>query len=185
MPKQKTTASKVPSKAKADAKSEKDKPKKKKRTLVTAKRPTKAKDGVSQADKKTIRYKPGTVALRDIKAYQKKSDCLLQKAPFQRIVREIVGDIDTSLRMAPQSLIALQEAAEAYLVGIYEDANMCAIHANRVTLLRKDMELARRIRGDGNRDFVDHMPKDGGEEFLSLPYYTEAKPKPKKSKKQE
>ena len=68
------------------------------------------------------------------------------------------------------ALIALQEATEAYLVGIFEDTQLCAIHAKRVTVYKKDMELARRIRGDDMLDYRDTMPKGGNENFLSLPY---------------
>lgn len=73
---------------------------------------------------------------------------LLPRQPFQRLVKEIVHSHDNEFRLQAQALIALQEATEAYLVGIFEDANMCAIHANRKTLLRKDLLLARRLRGD-------------------------------------
>ena len=66
--------------------------------------------------------------------------------------------------------MALQEAAEAYLVGIFADTNLCALHANRVTVMKKDMELARRIRGDENWDYVDRQQKSGHEHFDMLPY---------------
>ena len=68
---------------------------------------------------------------------------------------------------------ALQEAAEAYLVGLFEDTNLCAIHANRKTVMKKDMDLARRIRGDRNIDYRDMQPKTGDEVFLQLPYRTD------------
>ena len=64
----------------------------------------------------------------------------------------------------------MQESAEAYLTGIFEDSNLCALHANRVTVMKKDMELAKRIRGDSLRDWTDQMPKAGNEVFNSLPY---------------
>jgi hypothetical protein len=70
-------------------------------------------------------------------------------------------------------MIALQEAAEAYLVGIFEDSNLCAIHANRVTVQKKDMLLAYRIRGESYRDYVDHMPSKEDENLYQLPYYNE------------
>ncbi len=97
---------------------------------------------------KKQRYRPGTVALREIRRYQKTSDLLIKKAPFQRLVREIAESIRPDMRFQRTSVMALQEAAEAYLVGLFEDTNLCAIHANRVTIMPKDIQLARRIRGD-------------------------------------
>ena len=82
-------------------------------------------------------------------------------------------EYDADLRFASQALIALQEATEAYLVGVFEDSQLCAIHAKRVTVMKKDLELARRIRGDDRHDYLDHMPKYGNEEFIQLPYYNE------------
>ena len=100
-----------------------------------------------QAIKKGHRYRPGTVALREIRKYQKSTDMLLRKAPFQRLVEEIVGQIG-SFRMQSTAILALQEVTEAYLTHLFEDTNLCAIHAKRVTITVKDMQLARRIRGD-------------------------------------
>ena len=97
--------------------------------------------------KKAHRYRPGTVALREIRKFQKSTNLLLRKAPFQRLVREIAHDFKSDLRFQGTAVIALQEAAEAFLVGLFEDTNLCALHANRVTILPKDMQLARRIRG--------------------------------------
>jgi len=131
-----------------------------------AKKTAPASKGAKKAgEKKKIRFRPGTVALREIKRYQRDTKCQLRRAPFQRLVRSIAGNIDNDLRFQAQSLMALQEASEAYLVGIFEDANLCAIHANRVTLMKKDMDLARRIRGDANNDHRDTMPKSGDEHF--------------------
>ena len=98
--------------------------------------------------KKPHRYKPGTVALREIRKYQKSTDLLMRKLPFQRLVREIAQDYKTDLRFQSNAVLALQEAAEAYLVSLFEDTNLCAIHAKRVTIMQKDMHLARRIRGE-------------------------------------
>jgi histone H3 len=71
------------------------------------------------------------------------------QAPFQRLVREIAQDFKTDLRFQGSAVLALQEAAEAYLVvGLFEDTNLCAIHAKRVTIMPKDIQLARRIRGE-------------------------------------
>jgi histone H3 len=96
--------------------------------------------------KKSHRFKPGTVALREIRRYQKSSELLIRKLPFQRLVREIAQDFKTDLRFQHAAVQALQEAAEIYLVGLFEDTNLCAIHAKRVTIMPKDMQLARRIR---------------------------------------
>ena len=161
MPKGKNTASKVGSKAAKGAAMKKQ-----------SKKTAPAKGGIKKADgdKKKIRFRPGTVALREIKRYQKSNSLLLPRAPFQRLVRSICSGIDSDLRFQAHALQALQESSEAFLVGLFEDANLCAIHANRVTIMKKDMELARRIRGDANHDFTDHMPKTGDENFLQLPY---------------
>mgnify|MGYP006101209417 CR=1 FL=1 len=93
------------------------------------------------------RYKPGTVALREIRRYQKSTEMLIKRLPFQRLVREIAQDVRTDLRFQATALMALQEAAEAHLVGLFESTNLCAIHASRQTIMPKDMQLARRIRG--------------------------------------
>jgi histone H3 len=98
--------------------------------------------------KKPHRFRPGTVALREIRRYQKSTELLIRKAPFQRLVREIAQDFKTDLRFQSTSVYALQEASEAYLVGLFEDTNICAIHAKRVTIMPRDIHLARRIRGE-------------------------------------
>ena len=98
--------------------------------------------------KKPHRYRPGTVALREIRRYQKSSDLLVRKLPFQRFVREVAQDFKSECRFQSTAMLALQEAAEAYHVGLFEDANLCAIHAKRVTIMPKDIQLARRIRGE-------------------------------------
>ncbi|KAI1375759.1 histone-fold-containing protein [Hypoxylon crocopeplum] len=96
------------------------------------------------------RYRPGTVALREIRRLQNSTDLLLRKLPFSRLVREIaltMRPVDEGMRWQSQAILALQEAAEAFLVHLFEDANLCAIHARRVTIMQKDIQLARRIRG--------------------------------------
>ena len=98
--------------------------------------------------KRPHRYRPGTVALREIRRYQKSVEPVLRRLPFQRLVREIMQDYRKDLRVQSSALGALQEAAEAYMVGLFEDTNLCAIHAKRVTIMTKDMQLARRIRGE-------------------------------------
>ena len=94
------------------------------------------------------RFRPGIMALREIRHYQKSSALLIRKLPFQRLVREIAQDFKTDLCFQAVAILCLQEAAEAYLVGLFEDTNLCAIHAKRVTILPRDLQLARRIRGE-------------------------------------
>ena len=133
------------------------------RTKQTAKISTGGKGSFRISSKKSIathqqgerrhRFRPGTVALREIRKYQRSTDLLIRKLPFQRLVREISQDIKRSTRDEPvrfqsSALLALQEAAEAYLVGLFEDTNLCAVHARRVTIMPRDMQLARRIRGE-------------------------------------
>lgn len=100
--------------------------------------------------KKPRRFKPGTVALREIRRYQKSTELLIRKLPFQRLVKEIAGEFKSELRFQSSAVLALQEASEAFLVGLFEDTNLCAIHAKRVTIMPKDILLARRIRGEKN-----------------------------------
>ena len=97
--------------------------------------------------KKPMRYRPGTVALQEIRRYQKSTELLIRKLPYARLVCEIAQDFKTDLRFQREAIGALQEAGEAYLVGLFEDTNLCVIHAKRVTIMPKDIQLARRIRG--------------------------------------
>ena len=90
---------------------------------------------------KLHRYKSGTVALWEIRRYQTSTELLIRKLPFARLVREIAQDFKTDLRFQSSSIGAQQEASEAYLVGLYEDTNLCAIHAKRVTIMPKDLQL--------------------------------------------
>ena len=103
---------------------------------------------VGTKGRKPRRYKPGTVALREIRRFQKSTELLIRRTPFQRLVREIAQTYSPYLRFQSGAIIALQEAAEAYLVGLLEDSNLCAIHAKRVTIMPRDMQLVRRIRGE-------------------------------------
>ena len=103
---------------------------------------------VTTGVKKPHRFKPGTVALREIRKYQKSTDLLIRKLPFQRLVREIAHEFKQELRFQSSAVLALQEAAEAYLVSLFEDTNLAAIHAKRVTIMTRDLQLAKRIRGD-------------------------------------
>ena len=103
--------------------------------------------GASGAAKKR-RWRPGTVALRAIKKYQKSTNLLMRKAPFQRLVRELATSHKENLRWAASAVAAVQEATEAYVVGLLSDANLCVLHAKRVTLMVRDVHLARRLRGE-------------------------------------
>ena len=98
--------------------------------------------------KKPHRYRPGTVALREIRPFQKSTELLIRKMPFQRLVRDIAQDFKMYLRFQSGAILPLQVTSEAYLVGLFEDSNMCAIHAKRVTIMTKDIQLAWRIRGE-------------------------------------
>ena len=111
--------------------------------------------GGSGGIKKPHRFRPGVVALREIRRYQKSTERLIRRAPFVRLVRELSQSIGiyprNSLddwRFQANAIDALQEACEAYLIGLFEDTNLMAIHAKRVTIMPKDMHLARRIRGE-------------------------------------
>ena len=118
------------------------------RSQLATKAARKANPSISGLKKKPRRYRPGTLALREIRKYQKSTELLIRKIPFQRLVREIAQDFKTDLRFQSSATLALQEASEAYLVGLFEDTNLCAIHAKRVTIMPKDIQLARRIRGE-------------------------------------
>lgn len=98
---------------------------------------------------KKHKWRPGTKALKEIRMHQRSTNLLIPKAPFARLVKECIQArvISKDFRIQPLALMALQEAAEAYIVGIMEAANLCALHAKRVTLMRQDISLARRIRG--------------------------------------
>ena len=102
----------------------------------------------AEGGKKPCRYRPGTVTLQEIHRYQKSTELLIRRLPFQRLVREIARDYRSRLNFASGTILALQEAAEAYLVGLFEDTNLCAIHAKRITIMPKDIQLARRICGE-------------------------------------
>ena len=97
---------------------------------------------------KPHRYRAGTAALCDIHHCQKSTALLIRKLPFQRLMREIAQDYKTDLRFQSAAILCLQEAVEAYLTGLFEDTNLCAIHARRVTIMPKDIQFARRIWGE-------------------------------------
>jgi histone H3 len=96
--------------------------------------------------KKTIRRKPGMAALKEIRKYQTSTELLIQKLPFQRLVREVAQKYGTDLRFQAAAVLAIQEATEAFAVDLLADVQLCAIHAKRVTVMPKDMTLARKIR---------------------------------------
>lgn len=128
-----------------------------KSTSITVLRPQFAKkkarpireEKIARKRSKPIRYRPGELALREIRRYQKSTELLIRRLPFQRLVREITQDFKTDMRFQAATMAVLQEAAEAYLIGLFEDTNLCAIHAKRVTIMPRDIQLARRIRGNG------------------------------------
>jgi histone H3 len=109
------------------------------------KKKTAAKSGVKTTKR---RWHAGTVALRQIKSFQKSTSLLLRKAPFQRLVRELAGNYKDGLRFASSAVLALQEATESYIVSVLSDTNLAAIHAKRVTIMPRDLHLARRLRGE-------------------------------------
>ena len=110
---------------------------------VPEKTPKKAQGG----PKRKTRVRPGVVALREIRKYQKSSELLIRRLPFQRLVREVSNNFKSDLRWTGEAMLALQEAAEAHLVSLFADAQLTAIHARRVTILPKDIQLVRRVRG--------------------------------------
>ncbi|XP_065204025.1 uncharacterized protein LOC135834115 [Planococcus citri] len=105
---------------------------------------------IEEKKKRKYRYRPGTLALSEIRRYQKSTELLIRRLPFQRLVREIARDFKSDLRFQSAAIGALQEASEMYLVGLFEDTILCAIHAKRVTIMPRDLQLARRMRGDKN-----------------------------------
>ena len=119
----------------------------KKRSTFAKKQPRSQAEN-PRAQHQPHRYRPGTVALREIWKYQKSTDLLIRKLPFQCLVHEILQGLGVGFRVTPAMVMALQEAAEVYLVQLLEDSNLCAIHAKRITIQPKDIQLARRIRGE-------------------------------------
>jgi len=102
---------------------------------------------ITSSQIKKRRYRPGDKAIREIRKYQNTTNPLLRKMPFQRLVREIAMLFRSDLRFQASAILALQEATEAYAVGLFEDSNLIALHGKRKTVFPKDMQLARRIRG--------------------------------------
>ena len=104
--------------------------------------------GAGSGSKKARRWRPGTVALREVRKLQKGTGLLVQKAPFQRLVRQLSQQHKQELRFQSSAILAIQEATEAFVVSVLADTNLCAIHAKRVTIQGKDLQLALRLRGD-------------------------------------
>jgi histone H3 len=102
--------------------------------------------GIHNIFRKKKRFRPGTIALREIRKFQKTTELLIKRLPFQRLVKEIINGFTSSeFRCQSLAINALQEAAEAFMVNLFENANLCAIHAKRITIMPKDIHLARRI----------------------------------------
>ncbi|EGD77354.1 histone [Salpingoeca rosetta] len=109
----------------------------------------------NRSPRKRRHFRPGQRALREIREYQRSTDLLLLKRPFQRLCREIAQDMKSDCRFRVDALLALQEATESYVVGLFQDAMLAAVHAGRVTLMPKDIKLARHIRGELIGVFAD------------------------------
>ena len=108
------------------------------------------------------RYRPGERALREIRFYQRNTELLIRKLPFARLVKEVQTYFSRNeYRWQAEAILALQEAAEAHLIGLFEDANLCCIHAKRVTIMPKDIQLARRIRGPLRESVVNMLIRSG------------------------
>ena len=105
--------------------------------------------------KKKHRFRPGTVALRQIRKYQKTTENLVPKLPFMRLVREIAQAERPDLRFQADAMGALQEAAEKYLIDLFGDSQVSAMHGKRVTIMPKDMHLVRAFRGEEKSTDLD------------------------------
>lgn len=106
-------------------------------------------------DKKAVtkgKYRPNNLCLKEIRRFAKGPDMCIRRIVFQQVVKEITWEIDNTYRFHSQAILAIQEAAEAYMIGLFEDTNLCASHGRRVTIYPKDMQLARRIRGEVSLD---------------------------------
>lgn len=104
--------------------------------------------GLYRVGKNVRRYRPSKNVLREIRRYQKSTNLLLPELPFQRVVREIAMEQFVDFRFQGLAMRALQEASETYLVELFQDTSIIAMHANRVTIMPDDIQLARRIRGE-------------------------------------
>jgi histone H3 len=124
----------------------------------------------SEKKQRKQRYRPGTRAIKNIKKYQKGTDLLICKLPFQRLVRSIASyQSSQDLKFQSQAMAAMQEATEAYTISLFEDSNLIALHTKRVTIEPKDMKLARRIRGDEMRMMMDGKERGGDSSRITKP----------------
>ena len=119
-----------------------------KKQSAFAKKQPRSQKGQATMQQQMHRYQPGTVVLREIRRYQKSTELLICKLPFQHLVHEILQGHGVGYRVTLAMMLALQEAAEAYLVQLLEDSNLCAIHVKWVTIQPKDIQLARQICGE-------------------------------------
>ncbi|KNC54420.1 histone H3 [Thecamonas trahens ATCC 50062] len=110
-----------------------------------AARPVRSAKTAAGVTKPTMSNRPASVALREIRKYQRSTDLLIRRLPFERLVRELAQELMPDLRFKPQALATLQEASEEYLVSLMQDTNLCANHGKRVTIQPKDMHLAMRL----------------------------------------
>ena len=110
--------------------------------------------------RKPHRFRPGTVALMEIRRYQKKTDPVIPRKSFYRVCAEIGQEFNSNIRFQRDAIEALREGAEAYLVWLFEYANLSAIHAKRVTIMPKDIWLVRRI-ADGPGGGGGQRPVEG------------------------
>ena len=142
---------KLPGSGKAPQKLPQVQPKKAKKKGKKVQGGIKKQPTTQKGQPKPHRYRPGMVALREIQRYQKSTELLIRKLLFQQLVREIAQDLGKmNMRFQSRAIMALQEASEAYLVGLLEDSNLCTIHTKRVTIMPKDIQLACHIRGERN-----------------------------------
>ena len=122
-----------------------------KTTTTKGKKLPASQQGQKGQQKEPHRYCLGTVALLEIRRYQKSTELLIRKLPFQRLVQELAQDLGkVNIRFQSGAIMALQEASEAYLVGLLEDSNLCTVHTKQVTIMPKDIQLACHIRGERN-----------------------------------
>ncbi|EPR79224.1 histone H3 [Spraguea lophii 42_110] len=115
-----------------------------KQLATKAARKSSSVEGMSQ--KRPHRFRPGAIAVKEIRKYQKSTDLLIRKLPFQRLVRELANQNKRDIRFQVGALVAIQESVENFLVGLFEDANRCAVHGKRVTVMNKDIKLANKIK---------------------------------------
>ncbi|KAM0688019.1 hypothetical protein COBT_000722 [Conglomerata obtusa] len=117
-----------------------------KQLTTKAARKTATTDVPSQAGKTTRKFKPGAVAIREIRKYQKTTEMLLRRLPFQRFCREVASKYKPDCRFKLETLSAVQESMENFLTNVFEEANMCVKHCNRVTLMPKDLKLVYKMK---------------------------------------